>query len=1195
MPTAPPATDTKKPATPPPAKDDKKADSKAGGDQATGARAAEAGGKGKDQGASANARQAGKDKTGVTGTAGAKATPGGDKNAASQQRFDRMAVRAKLSVSEPGDAVEREADAVADKVMRMAEPPKEKKDQAGGKAPAAAPGDTKQIARAPAATAEKPVGSSKPEQQNKQALEAKPPPVPSGHPRPATTEGTRGGAATQGGEGRPEIAREAAPATGRDQAGRISVPADFADQLGAGETLDAQTRAFFEQRLEADLADVRIHTDAAADKAAKEIDAHAFTYGRHIAFANGQYDPGSEEGRRLLAHELVHVRQQDSHVARQIMRQPAGSAPAGGSANDIELKGVKIPAFKFPHYEGKTFRRKANYRRSEKGSKQKKLWNDGTKTAREKFPSDYGLKDGAVYVAVPKKTRLSVNNKELLVGEPKAIAELIQRPKWKKDGTPNTHDIDHKIELQIGGPGEDKLENLELRDSKANQDSGRTIDADITAKLRKVKDKENGDPEKIRANPDYWFVFSEFASGGGAKDSSVWSKEQITNLAAAEGLNIYDPAATAGTASVKAWPKGADKEDFFGAPDLLVIYPSRRGGKPEKIKLNAEGKPKGAGQIPKEWIPGFTIDSFDLNPGAEGQLGSLSIRFAIKQFPSGYALPPLPIRKLSAGLEHAGFVSVEGVRNKIAAILNAKTPVPQASPVEIEDIDILPGAGLSITGQINPSVKILGGPIDFEVQGKTFELSKTFTAEEIKIPGPFKVKSSSLTVALNSASGFSVTGFVGYEISRLGEGSLVGKGKMNGFLISGTFTFDKKLFDGKAELSATYEKSGEAGKFSGTAKLEITEKKIKGIKKATIDATIEDEKFNLDGKAETSIAGIKEFSVGIKYVDAENFSITGKGDFEKLPGIESGSLTMTLDRAGDAWELSGKGTATPKLPGGAKGTIEGSYSKGVVLVRGKVQFTYGDGLLDGGVTVAVTNAESVDKEGNPSGEGGESFKIFGEGDIRASLIKDKLDGNLKLRLLPDGGIRVGGGLEVKPFEVFGKYPEDGGEFFNKEFSTPPVPLPGLGFSVGSVSVGITFSASLTLKAYASVGPGKISGIAINVEEFDPANADFKTMKFSGGGTFVVYADAGFSAAAAINLIFGAAIAELVGSIGVEAKAGIPADKPVLSAHADFIYSQNDGLDISGEMKLNIAPELKFRLFGEVSARLNVDRKSTRLN
>ena len=152
MPTAPPATDTKKPATPPPAKDDKKAGSKAGGDQATGARAAETQGKGKDQGAPANAQQAGKDKTATTGATGAKATPNGDKAAASQQRFDRMAVRAKLAVSEPGDAVEREADAVADKVMRMAEPPQDKRDQAPAKSPTGTPGDKRQIARAPAAT-----------------------------------------------------------------------------------------------------------------------------------------------------------------------------------------------------------------------------------------------------------------------------------------------------------------------------------------------------------------------------------------------------------------------------------------------------------------------------------------------------------------------------------------------------------------------------------------------------------------------------------------------------------------------------------------------------------------------------------------------------------------------------------------------------------------------------------------------------------------------------------------------------------------------------------------------------------------------------------------------------------------------------------------------------------------------------------
>jgi hypothetical protein len=1020
-------------------------------------------------------------------------------------------------------------------------------------------------------------------------MDTKTPGVAAGHPKPETTEGTRGGAAAKGSGQSPEIARATGQEAAKDKGGRMSVPADFAQKLGAGEPLDAQTRAFFEQRLEADLSGVRIHTDAAADKAAKEINARAFTFGRHIAFAAGAYQPGSDQGRRLLAHELAHVRQQESHVARQIMRQPAGTAPAGGSSNEIELKGVKIPAFKISYYNQAPYKRAANYKRSEKGSKQKKLWDEGTETARKGFPGAYGLKDGAIYVALPKKTKLDASNGDMVVGEPKVIAELISRPKWKKDGTPNTHDIDHKVELQIGGPDMDKLDNLELRDSKANQDSGRNIDASITEKLRNVKDKEDGDPEKIRANPNYTFVFSDFANGGGATDSSKWEQGPINKLEAAEGLVIYDPDATADTGKVKAWPKDADKTDFFGGPDLLVLYPSRRGGKPQKIKLKG-GKPDGEGQLPKTWIPGFTIDSFDLTQGAGDEIGSISFTFAVDGFPKGYdKLPRIKIRKLSEGLKQAGFVSVEGVRNRVVQLLKAKTPVPQTSPVTIDenDVDILPGTGLVISGQINPSISLLGGPIDFSVQGKSFELSKTFTNDEIKIPGPFKVKSSSLTVALNSGSGFSVTGFVGYEIPKLGEGSLVGKGQMSGFLISGNFIFDKKLFDGKAELAATYKKEGEAGKFSGTAKLEISNKKIKGIKKATIDATIDDEKFTLDGNAETEIPGIKRFSVGIKFVDADNFSITGSGDLEKLPGITGGSLTMTVDRTGDGWELSGKGSVTPKLPGGASGTIDGSYKKGVVLIRGKVHFSYGSGLLDGDVTVAVTNAASVDKEGNASGEGGKSFKAFGEGDIKATLIKDKLDGNLKLRLLPDGSIRVGGGLKVRDFEAFGRYPQDGGKFFDHTFSTPPVPIPGLGFTVGSVSVGITFSASVSVSAHACVGPGKLTGITATVKEFDPANVDVSTLEISGGGNFELYADAGFGAEAKVNLIFGAAIAELVGSIGVSASAGIPADRPVLSAHVGFVYSQAKGVDLNGKLDLNIQPELKFKLIGEVSARLNV--------
>src|SRR5262249_49106634 len=138
------------------------------------------------------------------------------------------------------------------------------------------------------------------------------------------------------------------------------------------------------------------------------------------------------------------------------------------------------------YYNKAPYKRAANYRRSEKGSKQKKIWNDGTKTVKDELPKQYGLQADGIYVAVPKKVSLSPGAAELLIGEAKTISEMVRLPRWKKDGSPNPHDIDHMVELQIGGPDFDREDNLELRDSKANQDSGRSIDASITEQLRQA-------------------------------------------------------------------------------------------------------------------------------------------------------------------------------------------------------------------------------------------------------------------------------------------------------------------------------------------------------------------------------------------------------------------------------------------------------------------------------------------------------------------------------------------------------------------------------------------------------------------------------------------------------------------------------------------------------------------------------------
>ncbi|UNB55798.1 MULTISPECIES: DUF4157 domain-containing protein [unclassified Mycolicibacterium] len=79
-----------------------------------------------------------------------------------------------------------------------------------------------------------------------------------------------------------------------------------------GRPMDQASRAFFEPRFGRSFVDVRVHNDPAAARAARAFGAHAFTVGPHIAFAEGQYAPGTHSGNRLLAHELAHVAQGDS-------------------------------------------------------------------------------------------------------------------------------------------------------------------------------------------------------------------------------------------------------------------------------------------------------------------------------------------------------------------------------------------------------------------------------------------------------------------------------------------------------------------------------------------------------------------------------------------------------------------------------------------------------------------------------------------------------------------------------------------------------------------------------------------------------------------------------------------------------------------------------------------------------------------
>lgn len=167
-------------------------------------------------------------------------------------------VQTKLTVGAPGDAHEREADHVADQVMRMPEPARVQRACSCG-------------------------GSGSCETcQEEAALQRK----------------------AGGGEGTVGVA-----------------PPIVQDVLRSpGQPLDASARDFLEPRLGTDLGGVRVHTDPQAAESARSVHARAYTVGSDIVFAPGQYAPQTGEGRRLLAHELTHVVQQSAGAAPILRR-----------------------------------------------------------------------------------------------------------------------------------------------------------------------------------------------------------------------------------------------------------------------------------------------------------------------------------------------------------------------------------------------------------------------------------------------------------------------------------------------------------------------------------------------------------------------------------------------------------------------------------------------------------------------------------------------------------------------------------------------------------------------------------------------------------------------------------------------------------------------------------------------------------
>jgi hypothetical protein len=115
--------------------------------------------------------------------------------------------------------------------------------------------------------------------------------------------------------------------TGRSPHGQTA-PSIVRDALQTGgHTLDGAVRGSMERHFGYDFKQVKIHTGAVAAKSADAINALAYTSGNHIVFNAGQFNPASNQGQRLLAHELTHVVQQGAASSTAVQREETSEAP----------------------------------------------------------------------------------------------------------------------------------------------------------------------------------------------------------------------------------------------------------------------------------------------------------------------------------------------------------------------------------------------------------------------------------------------------------------------------------------------------------------------------------------------------------------------------------------------------------------------------------------------------------------------------------------------------------------------------------------------------------------------------------------------------------------------------------------------------------------------------------------------------
>ncbi len=791
-----------------------------------------------------------------------------------------------------------------------------------------------------------------------------------------------------------KIQRKAKSETG---AVPTSVEQSIHASRGRGESLPANVQQAMGSAMGADFSDVRVHADVKAEEMSKALDAQAFTHGRDIYFNRDKYNPSNKEGQHLLAHELTHTIQQGASAKRKMVQrnangnnsQPASPTPLvpdfNESAKEFHVEKVKLPAFKnrnkdkfvLPLHAVSPRPKAWNHNEVWDKYVRKDVFNKTGSWLQDKKKTKHGEEE--IYFLKAK------NSGFLLFGDLVTIQEAAINPKWSRMGQPAVHQVDHIVEVQLGGDNTEN--NFELMDAQANTNSGSAIMRERFARMDTARaallSKHPGIPSRKTLNSTYITFFHKIDGWDlphvhSDKGGVYWKIDEIKKGSHLEQLRSMTDN------EIKASQGEVGKE--------YVLYMRKDGGTPIKIRLPFKAK--------KDWLPGVDLTGFDeVQKTINFKINTRLTRSLTQDREFTVPFTSLPF------MTNAGYLNFNTTTDKG---LEGFLQFNGLSPLVITQFSLHETKGFILTGNIITNIPIIDKtPIAFSLIGNDFTVSKELELGDFKdkFPKPFVLNDVSLVIFASTQRGLGVEGTLDFELAKIGKGQLKGIAtSKKGFGIEGSFEFDPGLFTSK--IKASY--IDKEFKFEGSVSLQ--KEKITGVQSLTINAKYEKDKISGDGKAKLNIPGVKEIGIEVEQQDNGNLKIAG--DIEFGSKLKSDAKVQAVFEKGEAgWDVSIKGTLNPNVDIlGLKITkVVTSYSKGIFDVSAKVSFE--KGKIKGDFDLGVTNG-NIDADGKKLEGIGKELAFYASGEVKLDIVKG-VDGTLLVKITKDGDIIIGGKVEVK--------------------------------------------------------------------------------------------------------------------------------------------------------------------------------------